>query len=244
MTVPKMSNVFLTTLRFESRKIDPMTLCKEGIMSHYTFFQLAFLMTITSCAIETKYPKAWWHDGEILPQEVTISKQNELGILLNDAATPFYYKAVRYGSVEGFWQMMKYPDPEMKNDPRNKFQFPFTRQRVANMDGLKAKLAGEKADYIMKTLNIDWVTFEARRMPYCSKTPGDHFYLIREAMRKKVRYNRDVRRLLLATGKLELKPEHPVGECKAPEWKYFELWEEIRKEIMRSMTVAPGMHFP
>lgn len=56
--------------------------------------------------------KASW---EILPQaagpqEVILSKRNELGILSNFAATPFTFHGKRYAIVEGFWQMMLYPE--------------------------------------------------------------------------------------------------------------------------------------
>ena len=69
------------------------------------------------------YPKHWWtpveksqlHSWEIPPQsakpgEVILSKRNELGILSNFAETPFTLDGVTYQSIEGFWQMMKYPE--------------------------------------------------------------------------------------------------------------------------------------
>jgi len=78
------------------------------------------------------YPAHWFApvndankpDWEILPQaagpgEVILSKRNELGLLSNFAPTPFTYRGVRYASLEGFWQMMKYP--EGADDPRAKF---------------------------------------------------------------------------------------------------------------------------
>src|SRR5271169_2194130 len=77
------------------------------------------------------YPARWWTpvpedqkaSWEILPQaaqpgEVILSKRNELGILSNFAATPFNFRGQRYASVEGFWQMMLYP--EGANDLRAK----------------------------------------------------------------------------------------------------------------------------
>src|ERR1700678_3573157 len=76
-----------------------------------------------------QYPAHWWtpvpHDQkapwELLPQaakpgQVILSKRNELGILSNFAATPFVFRGKRYASVEGFWQMMLYP--EGAGDPR------------------------------------------------------------------------------------------------------------------------------
>ncbi len=85
-------------------------------------------------------------------KEVILSKRNELGILSNFAATPFFYDGKRYASVEGFWQMMKYPDPEYKNDPRSKAKFPFTRDQVARMAGFEAKAVGDAAEKIMQHL--------------------------------------------------------------------------------------------
>src|ERR1700754_3294288 len=80
----------------------------------------------------SKYPAHWWTpvseagkpDWEILPQaarpgEVILSKRNELGLLSNFAATPFIFRGKRYASLEGFWQMMLYP--ENGNDDRAKF---------------------------------------------------------------------------------------------------------------------------
>src|SRR5215510_11996744 len=69
------------------------------------------------------YPAHWWapvpREGapawEILPQEagpgeVILSKRHELGLLSNFAPTPFTYRGRRYASLEGFWQMMLYPE--------------------------------------------------------------------------------------------------------------------------------------
>src|SRR6266852_4223207 len=81
---------------------------------------------------DSRYPAHWWTpiidpkkpEWEILPQEagpgeVILSKRNELGLLSNFAATPFVFHGLRYASLEGFWQMMKYP--EGPDDPRAKF---------------------------------------------------------------------------------------------------------------------------
>src|SRR5436190_19865381 len=90
------------------------------------------------------YPAHWWtpvpQEGapawEILPQEagpgeVIVSKRNELGLLSNFAATPFTFRGQRYASLEGFWQMMKYP--EGPDDPRATspgLEWKFTRAQV------------------------------------------------------------------------------------------------------------------
>ena len=212
-------------------------------------------LIFASCAFQTKYPGLWWRPvdktdaptWEILPQaatlgeEVILSKRNELGILSNFAATPFFYNQKRYASVEGFWQMMKYPDPEFKNDPRHKSPYPFTREQVSNMTAFEAKSAGDQGSLIMREHNLDWVSFEGEKMTYCSLTSEKHFSLIKEAMIKKLRYNPDVRRVLLATGNLKLKPDHTTGTCQAPEWKYYEMWMDIRQELQRGRILAPIM---
>ena len=65
-------------------------------------------------------------------QEVILSKRNELGLLSNFAPTPFVFHGKRYASLEGFWQMMLYP--EGPGDPRARFsglEWKYTRARVA-----------------------------------------------------------------------------------------------------------------
>src|SRR5213594_3130781 len=131
-------------------------------------------------ARDPRYPPHWWTpvidpkqpDWEILPQEagpgeVILSKRNELGLLSNFAPTPFVFHDKRYASLEGFWQMMKYP--EGPDDPRAKFrglEWKFTRDEVAQLTAFAAKKAGDVASENMKKMGIEWVTFEGRRMEY------------------------------------------------------------------------------
>ena len=61
----------------------------------------------------------------------------------NFAATPFVYRGQRYASIEGFWQMMFYP--EGPADPRAlspAVHWSYTRQQVAQMTAFEAKHAG------------------------------------------------------------------------------------------------------
>jgi predicted NAD-dependent protein-ADP-ribosyltransferase YbiA (DUF1768 family) len=194
-----------------------------------------------------QYPAHWWTpvidahkpDWEILPQaakpgEVILSKRNELGILSNFAATPFIYRGVRYASVEGFWQMMLYP--EGPDDPRARAKsltWPHTRAEVAQMTAFKAKAAGDIGEDNMRRMGIDWVTFEGKRMPYRSMSRGEHYRFIVEAMRAKLAQNPEVRRILLATGNLILLPDHVQEANAPPEWAYFTIWMGIRSELQR-----------
>ena len=204
-----------------------------------------FCSILISCAqTPTDYPAHWWApvsdenapSWEILPQmagpgEVILSKRNELGILSNFAATPFIYRGKEYASVEGFWQMMKYA--ESQSDPRAIFKLAHSREEVAQMVAFEAKAAGDAASAEMKKHKIDWVTFEGEKMVYCSTTPAFHYRLIKDAMWEKVMQNPQVKKTLLATGDLILRPDHLGGSCQAPEWKYHELWMEIRSELQR-----------
>jgi predicted NAD-dependent protein-ADP-ribosyltransferase YbiA (DUF1768 family) len=180
--------------------------------------------------------KAWW---EILPQaagpgEVILSKRNELGILSNFAATPFTFRGKRYASVEGFWQMMLYPEgPDDARAEAPDVVWPHTRAAVAQMTAFDAKDAGTLAEENMRKMGVRWVTFEGRRMPYRSAAKGEHYRLIVGAMRAKLEQNPKVREILLATGNLVLRPDHTTEPDEPAEWRYQEVWMEIRRELQR-----------
>lgn len=201
-----------------------------------------FVLFLSLSSYSVTYPEHWWAEvpregapaWEVLPQdagpgEVILSKRNELGILSNFAATPFVLDDVHYASVEGFWQMMKYP--EDSEDPRSALLYPFTREEVSSMTAFTAKDAGKIGEQKMKELGIDWVTYRGERMVYCSVETGLHYDLIKKAMWEKVKQNPEVKRILLLTGDLILKPDHHSEGCQAPEWKYYELWMDIRREL-------------
>jgi hypothetical protein len=194
-----------------------------------------------------RYPAHWWTPvptnsvpaWEILPQEagpgeVILSKRNELGLLSNFAPTPFTFHGKRYASLEGFWQMMKYP--EDADDPRAKFpglEWKFTRDQVAQLTAFDARHAGDQANANMKKMGITWVTFEGHRMEYKPVTPGEHYKLIVEATREKVRQNPEVQRVLLATGDLILKPDHHQEPDAAAARRYNEILTMIRGELQK-----------
>ena len=198
-------------------------------------------------AAGARYPAHWWaaipKEGapawEILPQEagpgeVIVSKRHELGLLSNFAPTPFVFRGKRYASVEGFWQMMLYP--EGPGDPRASIpglSWPHTREQVSQMVGFEAKDAGTAAERNMTRMGIDWVSFEGERFPYRPDRPGRHYELIVAAMREKVRQNPDVQRVLLSTGDLVLKPDHHEEAGAKAAWKYCDILMQIRAERRR-----------
>jgi hypothetical protein len=193
------------------------------------------------------YPRHWWTpvlrqgapDWEILPQEagpgeVILSKRNELGLLSNFAATPFEFRGKRYASLEGLWQMMLYP--EAPDDPRATFPgvvWKFTRSQVAQLVSFEAKAAGTLAEDNMKTMGITWVSFEGQHIEYRPEVPGEHYHLIVAATVEKVRQNPDVRRVLLATGDLVLKPDHHQEPGAPAAWRYYEILTQIRSGLQR-----------
>ncbi len=210
---------------------------------------ILFLVLVLSAACQSQpvtshgnYPAEWWQEvpregapaWEILPQdagpgEVILSKRNELGILSNFAATPFDLDGKRYASVEGFWQMMKYPEgpgDERLKDPSVKW--PYTREQVAQMTAFDAKAAGSKANALMKTLNIEWVTYQGRKIKYLENTKGDFYQIILNAEKAKLAQNAKVKEILLKTGDLKLMPDHKQEPHQAPAWKYFAIWMELR----------------
>jgi len=196
---------------------------------------------------ESRYPAHWWTPvidpkkpaWEILPQEaargeVILSKRHELGLLSNFAPTPFVFRGKRYASLEGFWQMMKYP--EGPGDPRARLsgvEWKYTRDQVAEMVSFEAKRAGDLGEANMKKLAITWVSFEGKRFEYRPGKPGDHYKLIVAAMWEKVKQNPEVKKVLLSTGDLVLKPDHHQEPNAPAAWRYFEIWMQIRSELRR-----------
>jgi predicted NAD-dependent protein-ADP-ribosyltransferase YbiA (DUF1768 family) len=178
----------------------------------------------------------WW---EILPQEarpgeVILSKRHELGIFSNFAATSFVFHGKKYASVEGFWYMLTYP--EGADDPRRKnpaVQWKYSREEVAKMVAFEAKEAGGLAEQNMAVLGINWVTFEGKRLKYMSREKGEHYRLIVEVIREKVRQNPEVEKLLLSTGDLILKPDNFDSLRELPAWRYFDIYMDLRSSLKK-----------
>ena len=215
-----------------------------------TLFAVGAFADSPTITRDTRYPAHWWTPvptngapaWEILPQEagpgeVILSKRNELGLLSNFAPTPFTFHGKRYASLEGFWQMMKYP--EDTNDVRATFpglEWKFTREEVGQLTAFDAKHAGSAADANMKKMGITWITFEGKRIEPRSATSDEHYKLIVEATREKVRQNPEVQKVLLATGDLELKPDHHQESDAPAAWRYYEILTTIRTELQKQQT--------
>lgn len=184
-------------------------------------------------------PPAW----ELLPQtagpgEVILSKRNELGLLSNFAQTPFVLDGVRYASVEGFWQMMLYP--EGPSDPRNALgtaAWPFSRSQVSKMIGFEAKRAGKTAEQNLQKMGLNWVSYRGQRFEYRTPQKAEHYRWIRRAMVEKLKQNPQVYRILMATRKLSLKPDHHPEPDAPPAWRYEQIWMELREALQSGILL-------
>lgn len=208
---------------------------------------LSLLISISQSS-ECSYPEKWWApvtgsvpSWEILPQSVScnekkviLSKRNELGILSNFADTAFTLDSRKYASVEGFWQMMKYPeDLKDLSDPRNdsSVSWPYTREQVSMMSGSEAKDAGKTANANLKKLNINWITYTSKKIEYKGVDQNLHYKIIYRAMKQKMIENPEVKSLLIKTKGLELMPDHKVEENPPKAYRYYDIWMELREEI-------------
>ena len=192
------------------------------------------------------YPREWWAPvsrtgapaWEILPQdagpgEVVLSKRNELGVFSNFGEAQFILDEVRYNSIEGLWQMMKYPDPKWDGDPRRKLAaslWPYTREQVATLVGFEAKAAGDEANKLYTKYGLKLVSYHGEAFDYKDMGAGSeaHFQIIREATRQKVFQNPEVKALLLKTKGLKLIPDHETGTGKPKSYYYYNILMEIR----------------
>jgi len=83
----------------------------------------------------------------------------------------------------------------------------------------------------MTKMGITWVSFEGKHFEYKPAVPGEHYKLIVEATREKVKQNPEVKKVLLATGDLILKPDHHQEPNAPAAWRYFEILTMIRTEL-------------
>jgi predicted NAD-dependent protein-ADP-ribosyltransferase YbiA (DUF1768 family) len=209
--------------------------------------------TMTRTIRDSRYPAHWWQpvpaekaaSWEVLPQEagpgeVILSKRNELGLMSNFAATTFTLDGKTYPGLEGLWQMMLYPEgPDDLRARASGITWKFTREQVSQMVGFEANAAGQLAFENMKKMGINWVTYQGRRMDYYVPTKGEHYDLIVRATRAKLAQNPEVRRVLLATGDLVLRPDHHQPADAPASWHYFDIYMELRRELQKQDSKAP-----
>ncbi len=211
-----------------------------GIISFFSFW-------ISAGNIDRgDYPKEWWVEipreqgrgWEILPQEakageVILSKKTVMGVFSNFAKAPFILDGVQYASIEGLWQGLKYPDPNLKGDTRFSVKtWPHTRAEVFAMDSWDAKSAGNAANVIMRDNQIEYVTYFDTLFDYVDGADGSAFHLelITNAIREKVLQNSAIKDLLIQTKGLILKPDHFMSNRYPAAFYYHKILMKIRDE--------------
>jgi hypothetical protein len=85
----------------------------------------------------------------------------------------------------------------------------------------------------MKKMGITWVSFQGKRFEYRPPVPGEHYKLIVAATWEKVKQNPAVKRVLLATGDLILKPDHHQEPNAPAAWRYYEILTQIRAQLKK-----------
>ncbi len=114
----------------------------------------------------------------------------------------------------------------------------YTRAQVAQMVAFEANHAGTLASENMTKMGITWVSFEGKHFEYKPDVPGEHYKLIVAATWEKVKQNPEVKRVLLSTGDLILKPDHHQEPNAPAAWRYFEILTQIRT-VLRQHEAAP-----
>lgn len=192
------------------------------------------------------FPAAWWApvpresaaSWEILPQdagkgEVILSKRTELGVFSNFGDTPFILDGLSFGSVEGLWQSLKYPDPTIPKDKRHKISgWKYTREQVALMVGREAKNAGNEANALYRIHGLKNINWRDHFFDYVDHAAGSefHYHLIKRAIKAKLDQNHALWDLLLKTKCLKLRSDHLAGSNEPPSFRYFEILMVLRDE--------------
>jgi predicted NAD-dependent protein-ADP-ribosyltransferase YbiA (DUF1768 family) len=138
----------------------------------------------------------------------------ELRLIGNLAHTPFELDGRSYQSVEGFWQGLKFIDPD-------------DRARLADLHGSAAKRAGEEAP--------PHETFEYHGERIRVGRP-DHWRLMRQACQAKFTQNEAARRALLSTGDRPLTHRMKRDSETIPGVIMADIWMRIRASLRKPAT--------
>lgn len=210
--------------------------------------QLALAATLAANPVpHPGYPATWWGpvpeseraSWEVLPQdaapgEVIISKRTELGAFSNLAAVGFVLDDTHYNSLEGLWQMLKYPETNDAQDPRlASHEWKHSRVEVSQMSMWEAKDAGTAANAILKKLGITWVSYLGERFNPRDGTNGSntHYDLILRATRAKIQQNPELVNLLTRTRGLKLRMDHTIEATEPPAYQTPAILMKIRDEL-------------
>ena len=223
-------------------------------MKAFLFSFVLSALLIGQAVASPGYPAHWWKvvpekerkgSWEILPHEakqgeLILSKRNELGQFSNLSSSPFVFEGVSYASIEALWQMMKYPDPNLKNDPRLDFseEYPYSREQVKKLSGFPSKKAGSAANKVNKANGIHWINYKNQVFNYKDYSTGSslHYKIIFKAIGEKLRQNPHLIDLLVKTKGLLLKPDHTMKQLVPPSYEYHNILMLYRDRILNPKT--------
>jgi predicted NAD-dependent protein-ADP-ribosyltransferase YbiA (DUF1768 family) len=146
------------------------------------------------------------------PVNITSRSPGNLKLISNFAATPFELDELRYGSIEAFWQGLKFPD-EAK------------RREMAPLHGAKAKDAGFYAP------KSDTVIYAGQTVRVGT---WEHWQLMERATVAKFEQNHDAREALLATGARPLTHRMKNDSRTIPGANLAEIWMRCRESLKRA----------
>lgn len=154
-----------------------------------------------------------------VPINVISSSSDPLArVISNLANTPFELDGRRYGSVESFWQGLKFESDE-------------DRARIAALDGARARQEGTRRGY------DDAVTYEGARIAVGT---SDHWRLMERACRAKFEQSDEARLALLATGERPLVHVVRRDSRAIPGVVMAQIWMRIRDKLRASDGRSPG----
>ncbi len=149
-----------------------------------------------------------------VPLNITRSVEATYAPISNLAATPFVLDDERYGSVEGFWQSLKFTDS-------------IDRVRVGALAGGEAKKAGDSAP-------PTGITFEHGGRTIVRGT-WNHWELMRVACEAKFAQDRRARKALLATGNRPLTHRVPKDSRTIPGVIMADIWMKLRAHLQSGL---------
>lgn len=112
-----------------------------------------------------------------VPVAISSRSADDVALISNFAPTPFELDGAIFGSVEGFWQALKFTDDQ-------------ERARVGLLDGLAARNAGKAREY------GSHVSYQGGLIAVGT---WDHWQLMEKACRAKFQQNESARTALLST---------------------------------------------
>jgi predicted NAD-dependent protein-ADP-ribosyltransferase YbiA (DUF1768 family) len=136
------------------------------------------------------------------------SRDPQIKLIANFAATPFELDGMRYASVESFWQSLRFPPAE--------------RPRIAALNGARAKHESEAMPY------GSHVVYGDAAIPVGSH---GHWQLMKRACRAKFAQNADARAALLATGTRPLEHKMRHDSRTIPGAIMADIWMAIRASL-------------